>query len=169
MTGHGCCLWGIIRRLAVLAGIVAVTIIAIRWAWSTTTPTKTWHTWTCAHAPILCETHASSSPPAGGPPTPKETAMPAYRVTFDRIGRNHDVPPIELSADGDGSELADRVYDVVARPHLGSREVEVYVNLEEMRGLIVVGGLRPGGSFTLDLLPQNDPLTGDEAAMSGGR
>lgn len=74
--------------------------------------------------------------------------MPDYTVTFDRIGRNHDVPPAELSADGDGSELADKVYDV-ARPHLGSREVEVYVNLEEMRGLIVVGGFRPAGSFTI--------------------
>lgn len=73
-------------------------------------------------------------------------AETTYKVTFDRVGRNHNVAPLEATVIHD-EELAERIYKH-ARPHLGSRFIEVEVDLDEMRGWIVCG-MRIGGTFTL--------------------
>lgn len=73
--------------------------------------------------------------------------MTAYRVVFDRIGRNHNVPPLEGAAAVDGNELAELIYRY-ARPHLRSRDVEVWLNLHTMDGAIYCG-VRLGGRFTI--------------------
>ena len=52
--------------------------------------------------------------------------------------------------DNDADGLADRIYDY-ARPYLRSRDVEVVVNLEGMRGWITCGW-NNGGSFTIERL-----------------
>lgn len=85
-----------------------------------------------------------------------------YLVTFEdgRIGRSHDVAPFEVHADSaDG--LAEAIYSS-AQKRLGSREVEVVVDLEEARGHVAVGGFRIVGRFTLaaaDHQPGPAPLT----------
>ncbi|MBF6333676.1 hypothetical protein [Nocardia transvalensis] len=45
----------------------------------------------------------------------------------------------------DADDLAEKVYRY-ARPHLRSRDIDVAVNLEELRGSILAG-VRNGGSF----------------------
>ena len=69
----------------------------------------------------------------------------AYVATFDRIGRKHGVSPLPVS--GTADDIAEQVWRY-ARTKVGSRDVEVAVNLEEMRGVIICG-VRQGGSFTL--------------------
>lgn len=83
-------------------------------------------------------------------------APTTYRVTFDRIGRNHSVPPLDIKrAEPDADYLADAIFSY-ARKHLGSREVETYVGLSEDgsqgEGGILVGGFRPAGNFTITRL-----------------
>lgn len=76
-----------------------------------------------------------------------DNASAPYTVRFSRIGRHHDVGPLHLDAT-DADDLAEQVYKY-ARRFLGSRDVEVAVNLEEMRGLIFAG-MRNGGDFTIE-------------------
>lgn len=64
------------------------------------------------------------------------------RVTFDRIGRHHDVPPIELEQNEEMAEAIARY----ARKFLTSGEYVVDVDLDAMRGTIE-GGRH--GTFTL--------------------
>lgn len=71
-----------------------------------------------------------------------------YRCVFDRIGRNHDVAPLTAEV-RTAEQLADKVL-YYARPHLASSDVDVWVNTVEMRGLIVVGAVRTGGSFVIE-------------------
>ena len=79
---------------------------------------------------------------------PATAAGPAgYRVTFDRIGRNHGVEPLTATA-GDADELAEAVYRY-ARPHLASRDVEVVVDLAAGSGFIFCG-FNNGGTFTIE-------------------
>jgi hypothetical protein len=89
----------------------------------------------------------------------------SYRITFDRIGRqggrDGSEPPAPLVArvlEADG--LAARIY-TYARPYLGSREVEVLVDLEAMRGSILCGW-NNGGTFTIERLdgPDGGPSDG---------
>lgn len=72
--------------------------------------------------------------------------MSGYVCTFERIGRTHTVPPLVVD-DGDADEIAFHVYNY-ARKYLLSRDVEVVVNLAELRGTIYAG-MHLGGSFTL--------------------
>lgn len=72
--------------------------------------------------------------------------MTAYRVTFSRIGRSHDIQPLLLDADGP-NHLAEQV-SAYARPFLASRAVEVAVDLSEMTGQILAG-FRNAGTFTI--------------------
>lgn len=79
--------------------------------------------------------------------------MGTYTVTFDRIGRNHGVAPLEVVLTESqrltpADELAERVHRY-ARKFLTSREVEVSVDLDTLEGVIVVGGFRPAGTFTV--------------------
>lgn len=68
-----------------------------------------------------------------------------YVATFDRIGRKHDVEPLPVTGDADA--IAEQVYRY-ARTKVGSRDVEVAVDLDEMRGWVLCG-MHPAGSFTL--------------------
>jgi len=90
-----------------------------------------------------------------------------FRVEFNRIGRTHDVAPLELAVD-DGPAgavadlLAERIYDY-ARPKVLSRELEVSIfygsdedptpatsaDLDGAVGVLIVGGFRQAGAFTI--------------------
>lgn len=78
-----------------------------------------------------------------------------YRVTFDRIGRNHDVPPLDTEATN-ADTLASAIYDY-ARPHLLSRDLEVDLFLPDPDlpagvpdgGGVILCGFQSGGGFTI--------------------
>jgi len=76
-----------------------------------------------------------------------------YRVTFDRISRDHNVPPLDVVAvDNDPAGLADRLADAVyhyARPRTLSRGIEVVVDADKMTGTIFAG-MQVAGSFTVE-------------------
>jgi hypothetical protein len=72
--------------------------------------------------------------------------MSAYVASFDRIGRNHLVP--DLNVHGNADDIAEQVHRY-ARTKLGSRDVEVQIDIEEKRGAIYVGMCRPAGNVTL--------------------
>jgi len=71
----------------------------------------------------------------------------SYIVTFDRIGRSHDVKPLHCHGIDGPNHLAEAVYHY-ARPHLLSRDVDVVVDLGAMRGSIFCG-VQSGGSFEI--------------------
>jgi hypothetical protein len=77
------------------------------------------------------------------------TATTAYLATFDRIGRNHDVAPLAVTGDADA--IAEQVWRY-ARTRLGSRDVEVSIDLEARAGRIFAG-MRNAGSLTLSAVP----------------
>lgn len=97
-------------------------------------------------------------------PTPN--AALAYRVTFERIGRNHSVSPLDVEA-AEADELAERIYQYGKR-FLGSREVEVIVDMEVGTGWFSCGG-RNGGRFTFveDLGPRPDGGEGGNVTDGG--
>ena len=70
----------------------------------------------------------------------------SYLATFDRIGRNHDVGPLAVS--GDADSIAEQVYRY-ALGRLGSRDVDVTVDLGELTGTIFAG-MHVAGRFTLE-------------------
>lgn len=70
-----------------------------------------------------------------------------YRVTFDRIGRNHHPDALETEAD-DMDQLAERIH-VHARPHLLSSDVEVTTDRARHNGYIHAG-FHTAGSFTFE-------------------
>lgn len=78
-------------------------------------------------------------------------------VSFDRIGRTHDVAALTLDVPaGSFLDRADFIAEEVyayARPMLGSRDVEVEVGLADGGRLDGHGwiscGMRNGGTFTL--------------------
>lgn len=89
--------------------------------------------------------------------------MTTFAVTFDRIGRRHDVPPLVTTVDVEpGPEyvpdrLACAIYDY-ARPFLRSSNVEVTVNLDGQTGEgngFISCGFHSGGRFTIE--PQEVP------------
>lgn len=61
------------------------------------------------------------------------TAVPnaalAYRVVFERIGRNHNVPPLNVEVDG-LNHLAEKIL-AYARPHLMSRDISLAFDGDE--------------------------------------
>lgn len=99
-----------------------------------------------------------SPPPEEFAEAPGEKQV-TYRVAFDRIGRtggrDGSEPPAPLTARVlTADHLADRIYDY-ARPYLRSRDVEVLVDLEEMRGSILCG-FNTGGRFTIERLGERE-------------
>jgi hypothetical protein len=70
-----------------------------------------------------------------------------YRLTFDRIGRDSNIDPLDVEADS-ADEISFAVYNY-ARPRLRSSELEVVSNLTEGRGSIFCG-FQGGGSFTIE-------------------
>ncbi|MBM0274107.1 hypothetical protein [Micromonospora tarensis] len=70
-----------------------------------------------------------------------------YRVEFTRVGRNHNVPPLETDPVDGPNHLAEVIYRY-ATPHLRSREVDVVVDLTKGTGYILCGW-NNGGTFTV--------------------
>ncbi|MEV0608088.1 hypothetical protein AB0I61_17155 [Polymorphospora rubra] len=70
-----------------------------------------------------------------------------YRIEFTRIGRNRNVPALETEPIDGPNHLAEVIYQY-ARRHLGSRGVEVDVDLEAGTGQIFCG-FHSGGTFTI--------------------
>lgn len=78
---------------------------------------------------------------------PAEQTEPArFRVTFDRVGRHHQVPALDVTA-WDADDVAEQVHRY-ARRYLASRDVEVVVDLSAGNGTIFCG-VQVGGSFTV--------------------
>jgi len=70
-----------------------------------------------------------------------------YRITFERVGRNHNPEPL-LTEAADAEDLATKIFDhIIARKLLRSREFDVVVNLDKMIGLIEGGRF---GEFTIE-------------------
>ncbi len=72
--------------------------------------------------------------------------MKTYHVTFERIGRNHNVAPL-VAAVADADDLATRIHKY-ARPHLRSRDYVVDLDLAEGSGFISCG-MHSGGEFKI--------------------
>ena len=76
----------------------------------------------------------------------KPNALTTYTVTFERVGRNHNVAPLTAHA-VDADHLAEEIYRYV-RPHLRSRDVDVTVDMAEGKGYIHCG-FHNGGTFAV--------------------
>lgn len=75
--------------------------------------------------------------------------MKTYRVTFERIGRNHSVAPMVAKVE-DADQLADYIHRH-ARPHLRSRDYDVKLEIAgdgTGHGFIACG-MHSGGDFTI--------------------
>jgi len=72
--------------------------------------------------------------------------MSGYMAKFDRIGRKHDVEPLAVT--GDADDIAEQVYRY-ALGKLGSRDVDVTVDLENLKGSIFAG-MHSAGRFMLE-------------------
>jgi hypothetical protein len=70
----------------------------------------------------------------------------SYTITFDRVGRNHNVPNL-VTGTADAQVIAEEVYRI-ARRNCGSRDLEVTVDMEAMKGHIYAG-FHNAGSFTI--------------------
>lgn len=70
----------------------------------------------------------------------------AYQVTFERIGRNRGVAPLQLVVDGE-ADMARKVR-AYARPHLRSRDFDVCIDAETMTGFFACG-MHDGGKFSI--------------------
>lgn len=73
--------------------------------------------------------------------------LTTYRVTFDRIGRNHAVPPLVAEA-ADLDSLTHAIYHY-ARARLRSQDVSVQLDASGERGAILCG-FHNGGQFTVE-------------------
>lgn len=78
--------------------------------------------------------------------------MTTYTVHLDQVGREHDLDPVTFEDVTHANELAALVCQRV-KPYLRSRFIDVYVDMEEMRGEIMVGGWRPVGRFRVEEVP----------------
>jgi hypothetical protein len=76
--------------------------------------------------------------------------MTRYRVTFARVGRNHNVEPYEVDATS-GDDLAEAVW-LHVRHRLLSRDSWVAVDLTAMKGCIRAG-FQNAGTFTIEAQP----------------
>jgi len=70
-----------------------------------------------------------------------------YLVKFERVGRNHDVAPLNVVGD-DPNEIAEQIFRYAA-PKLLSRDVDVHVDLSDRTGCITAG-FHNAGNFTLE-------------------
>lgn len=87
--------------------------------------------------------------------------MSTYRVSFDRIGRHHEVADLVVATRE--HELPDKIRSYALQYPM-SRDVDVYIDQDAMTGRIVVGGCRPGGSFTVTAEP--DPNSAAVATVA---
>lgn len=92
-----------------------------------------------------------------------------YRITFDRIGRNHNAPPIAITVADDypADAIAKQVFHHVL-PRVASRvvniDVELADNLRSGTGTIFCG-FQVGGTFTVTATL----VTDDEVTADGGQ
>jgi hypothetical protein len=77
-----------------------------------------------------------------------------YEVTFDRISRRHDVPPLITEAD-DPDELATQIWDY-ARPLCALQDISVSVDLEKGVGA-VFAGVQIAGNFRVTEIREEKP------------
>jgi hypothetical protein len=82
-----------------------------------------------------------------------------YRVTFERIGRHHDVAPLTATVTCRPDDQADKLAEAVwryARKYLASRDVETQVDLptaEKPTGAVMIFcGFRTGGTGTVEVV-----------------
>ena len=75
-------------------------------------------------------------------------------ITFERIGRNHNVAPLTVESDN-SDVIAEAVYRL-ARKHLVSREVDVIVDLEAGQ-VFIVAGYNNGGGGVVVINPDDGP------------
>ncbi|MGH9895624.1 MAG: hypothetical protein ACREA0_27305 [bacterium] len=77
--------------------------------------------------------------------------MGPFRITFDRIGRNHDVEPLLVEKAKSATHLAEQIR-THAKPRLLSRDVEVQVHL--YNGVsgegVILAGFRDAGRFKVE-------------------
>ncbi|MDH2424831.1 hypothetical protein [Sphaerisporangium sp. TRM90804] len=86
-------------------------------------------------------------------------AQAQYRVTYDRVGRRRDIPPLVVVAAG-ADHLSDLVWNDV-RKYVLSEDLDVVVDLEAMTGSILCG-FSLGGRFTIEVLDgQTNAQVGD--------
>lgn len=72
-----------------------------------------------------------------------------YIITFDRVGRNHDVKPLIVEAESP-DRVARKIFGYV-KPMLASRDVEVRIDLEAGNGSILCG-FNIGGTFQIKIM-----------------
>lgn len=76
--------------------------------------------------------------------------MIRYRITFDRIGRNRSVAPLDADVAGE-ADLC-RAIRNHARPHLRSRDFDVILDEDSSRGWLACG-MHNGGDFSYQIQP----------------
>lgn len=70
-------------------------------------------------------------------------------ITFERIGRHYNVPPVHVSYPSTEENLM-RALRRHARKYLASREFDIVVDLDQGVGVILVSGIRTVGKFTFE-------------------
>lgn len=77
--------------------------------------------------------------------------MTRYLIEFERIGRNHGVPPVTVEANGE-ADLC-RQIRAVARKHLASPSFDVLLEYAEDGETVIAGwfacGMHSGGNFAV--------------------
>jgi hypothetical protein len=72
-----------------------------------------------------------------------------YRVTFDRIGRNHAIEPQIIGA-ADADDMAFKLLKI-GRRYMASRYIDVYLDMDQGTGMFLAG-FHNGGTFKFELV-----------------
>lgn len=84
----------------------------------------------------------------------REPVEAHYRVTFERIGRTHDVAPLDATVTAPDEDHATRLAEAVyryARRFLVSSEVDVHVDLND-NTVMIFCGFHTGGKGTVEVV-----------------
>jgi hypothetical protein len=81
-----------------------------------------------------------------------------YRITFERIGRNHSVAALDVTTDTI-NDLEMAIFRH-ARPHLASKGIDVEIDPHMTGGFVSCGG-RNGGRFSLEQVVEPPVLDGN--------
>lgn len=90
--------------------------------------------------------------------------MSLYEITYSRVGRygskREGSPPAPRPCQVRAADVDELMREIHAdvRHYLGSRFLEVMVNMEEMRGLVLAGD-REAGSFTIAVVDESEAPT----------
>lgn len=83
-----------------------------------------------------------------------EAITRTYRVSFDRIGRRHDVEPLTVTVTSRPDDQADGLAEEVwryARKFLASRDVEAQVYLDQ-NAVVIFAGFHVGGTGRIEVV-----------------